>query len=217
MKFALVSSLAVLASAQTNNSSAGSNSNVNCPLQFTSACANTQECGTLNGYPLECQVYGSVKQCVCSKENANCQNSTNIANTIPQFGVCTGGKQCAGSGFKALQTPVRTCSEQLVCIPQYASGNELQSICHTCSSCKQQNKPDATGRLIFNCTQICPLGQGDPIVTIPPVTTAPTNSTKKNDSSKGSGSTAGSKPKSAATSIVAGVATVAIVAIASLF
>ncbi|EQC35091.1 hypothetical protein SDRG_07326 [Saprolegnia diclina VS20] len=210
MQLLALSALIVAAAAQTSNSTSS------CPLQFTSSCASSSQCGKLNGFQLECQVYGSVKQCICSKADANCQNATNIPDTVPQFGVCTGGKQCAGTGFKALDTPVRVCSEPLVCVPQITAGNEVQSICHTCNSCKQQNKPDSTGKLVFNCTAICPAGQGDPEITIAPTTSPTTASKNKTASGSNAVGDSGTNKPSAASKIVASVASLVLVGLAVL-
>nr|AIG55867.1 secreted protein [Achlya hypogyna] len=212
MQYTALVALAAVAAAQSN-STGGSNTG-SCPLQFTSSCSTSSQCGTLNGFKLECQTSGSVKWCVCAKADSNCQNSTNIPDTVPQFGVCTGGKTCAGSGFKALDVPVLTCAEQLYCVPQKTDGNELQSICHTCSSCKQQNKPDSTGKLIFNCSSICPAGQGDPVISVTNTTTATKSPSSKNKSAAGSaGGVNADTTKSSASKFIVGLASVLVVSI----
>ncbi|KDO17489.1 hypothetical protein SPRG_17095 [Saprolegnia parasitica CBS 223.65] len=210
MQLLALGALIVAAAAQTSDNT------TSCPLQFTSACASSTQCGKLNGFQLECQAYGAVKQCRCSKADANCQNATNIPDTVPQFGLCTGGKQCADTGFKALDTPVRVCSEPLACVPQITAGNEVQSICHTCSSCKQQNKPDSTGKLVFNCTAICPAGQGDPVITIAPTTSPTTGSKNKTASGSNAAGDTGTNKPSGASKIFAGAASLVCVGLSML-
>ncbi|KAF0701269.1 Aste57867_8198 [Aphanomyces stellatus] len=147
----------------------------NCPLQFTSACNASTQCGALNGFPLHCETYGSLQQCACNASDAAvCQNTSSKTNRVPQFGVCSSANPCADStGFVALMSPNQfMCAEPLACVPEISTATDPQSICHTCSTCKAQNPIDALGRRRFNCSAICAPDQ----ITVPdmPITTAPT-------------------------------------------
>ncbi|GLE04627.1 hypothetical protein PINS_up013597 [Pythium insidiosum] len=143
-----------------------------CVLQFGSLKCDKDDCGQLNGYDLECKTLGTEngkpkKSCVCkSVDAAVCQNSTNAAiGGVPQFGDCSGGKQCVDSfGHVPSRLELRICAEKLHCVKEISASAKPAEICHTCRSCIAQNDNTIDGQnnskladvRRFDCRKICP-------------------------------------------------------------
>ncbi|KAJ0397361.1 hypothetical protein ATCC90586_000439 [Pythium insidiosum] len=143
-----------------------------CVLQFGSLKCDKDDCGELNGYKLECKTLGTQNgkpktSCVCkSVDAAVCQNSTNAGvGGVPQFGDCSGGKQCADSfGHVPSRLELRICAEKLHCVKEISASAKPAEICHTCRSCIAQNDNTVDGQnnskladvRRFDCRKICP-------------------------------------------------------------
>lgn len=142
-----------------------------CVLQFNSLQCKLRpndDCGQLNGYPLECVNLGKQNgkdklQCQCrANETEVCQNSTAPAvGGVPQFGDCSDSKPCADSyGHVPSTLELRICAEKLHCVKEINTTASVPAqICHTCRSCIAQN--DASNAKLsdkrrFDCTKICP-------------------------------------------------------------
>ncbi len=132
-----------------------------CPRQFSSLCDTNADCGNLNGFRLECSgAAEGRKQCFCAESDKSvCRNTSVIG--VPQFGSCSNDKPCANAnGYRSMPSYGIACGEPLKCVPEMNQQNS-SAICHTCGSCKEQNEKSTDGNLRFNCTAICPPGQGD--------------------------------------------------------
>ncbi|KAF0716766.1 Aste57867_2674 [Aphanomyces stellatus] len=150
-----------------------------CKLQFTSPCDTSIDCGNLNGFNLTCIKSGGNKQCGCTGNK--CQAQSNASDVAYQFDQCTSQRPCiAGNGFTALdaaQLSAPTCGEPLYCVQEKNPDPAavLQSICHTCGSCKTQNVQSAKDPSVkrFDCTKLCPTPAPTPAPTTDEPTTAP--------------------------------------------